>query len=29
MIKVVATNKKAYHDYYIESTLEAGYREAK
>ncbi len=24
MIKVVATNKKAYHDYYIESTLEAG-----
>lgn len=24
MIKVAATNKKAYHDYYIESTLEAG-----
>ena len=24
MIKVVATNKKAYHDYYIESVTEAG-----
>lgn len=23
-IKVIATNKKAYHDYFIEDTLEAG-----
>ncbi|MBR2479928.1 MAG: SsrA-binding protein SmpB [Clostridia bacterium] len=24
MIKVIATNKKAYHDYFIEDTIEAG-----
>ena len=23
-MKVITTNKKAYHDYYIEDTLEAG-----